>query len=152
MSVLPLPRGSSRGDGVQVGEVQRLLLRGDAVQRPRAIGGVAVPTVGWAVEELHRAGEDAHGLGVAGVGGLPLAPVQATVDRYGAALAHVLGDVLAAGAEYDDVEEVGLLAPRGGLPVPGGHVERRRGARALSKTQAPQPDFARLRIGVRFYS
>src|ERR1700686_3587409 len=73
------------------------------------LAGCAVPVA--AAQELHRVGDDVHRLALAPVLGLPLAPLQATVDRDRAALGEVSGDVFALPAPDGDVEVVGLVDP-----------------------------------------
>ena len=67
-------------------------------------------------QELDRVGNDIDGLPLGAVLGLPLAPVEAPLDRDGPALGQVLGAVLALRAEDGDVEIVGLVDPLAGLP------------------------------------
>src|SRR5581483_12021024 len=67
-----------------------------------------------AAEELHGLGDDLDRLPLLAVLGLPLAPVEAAVDRDGPALREVLRAVLALVAPDGDVEVVGLVRPRAG--------------------------------------
>ena len=62
-------------------------------------------------KELYRVGDDIDRLALRAVLGLPLAPVEAAVDRHRAALCEVLGAVLALRAPDRDVEVVGLVDP-----------------------------------------
>src|SRR5438067_3209907 len=73
----------------------------------------AAPTLAVAAraEELDRVGHDLDLGALAAVLGLPLAPLEAAVDRHGPALAQVLGAVLALRAPDLDVEVVRLLGP-----------------------------------------
>src|SRR3954454_1689900 len=70
---------------------------------------VAVPA---AAEELDVVGDDLDGLALAGpVARLPLAPLEAAVDRHRPALREVLRAVLALGAPDRHVEVVRLVGP-----------------------------------------
>src|SRR4029077_1357570 len=63
-------------------------------------------------EELDRVGDDRDRLALAGaVFGLPLAPVEAAIDRHRAALGEVGRAVLALRPPDGDVEVVGLIDP-----------------------------------------
>src|SRR6478752_8949666 len=80
--------------------------------RPRPSSMTAGPSVIAPAEELHGVGHDLDGLALAGaVLGLPLAPLQAAVDRDGAALREVLGAVLALLAPDGHIEIVRLVDP-----------------------------------------
>ena len=68
-------------------------------------------------QELHRVGNDIDCLAFAAVLCLPLAPLQAPVDRHGTPLGQVAGGVLALRAPHGDVEVVGLVLPFAGAPV-----------------------------------
>src|SRR4029077_5524394 len=69
-------------------------------------------------EELDRVGDDADRLPLtAAVFRLPLAPVEASLDRHRPALGEVFGAVLALGAPDGHVEVVGLVDPFARLPV-----------------------------------
>src|SRR5262249_7822017 len=70
-----------------------------------------------AAEELHGVGDDLHRLTLGAVLRLPLAPLEAPVDRDRAALREVLGAVLALVAPDGDVEVVRLLGPFAGGAV-----------------------------------
>ena len=71
-----------------------------------------VAAVATATEELHVVGDDLDRLALAGaVGGLPLAPFEAAVDRDRPALREVLGAALPLVAPDGDVEVVGLVGP-----------------------------------------
>src|SRR3954451_7139963 len=74
----------------------------------------ATAVVVAAAEELDGVGDDVDGLALAALLALPLAPLQAPVDRDGPAAAEVAGAVLALGAPDGDVEEVGLVHPLAG--------------------------------------
>src|SRR6266511_2174486 len=65
-------------------------------------------------EELDAFGDDLHGLTLRAVLGLPLAPVEASVDADRAALGEVLGAALALVSPDRDVEVVRLVAPLAG--------------------------------------
>src|SRR5688500_10486755 len=64
-----------------------------------------------AAEELDGVGDDVYGLALVAFLVLPLAPLEATVDRHGAALLEVGGAVLALRAPHRDVEVIGLVDP-----------------------------------------
>src|SRR3954452_5484676 len=100
-------RGASAGGcRLEVGRVGR-----DIALRREALA-VLLARVPAATEELHRVGDDLDGLTLTGaVLGLPLAPLESTVDSHGTTLREVLGAVLALGAPDGDVEEVGLVDP-----------------------------------------
>src|SRR5918998_3027090 len=95
-------RGAAGRSRLEVGRVGRdVALRGEP-------GSVLLASL-RAAEELDRVGDDLDALALArAVLGLPLAPLQAPVDRDRAALREVLRAVLALGAPDGDVEEVGL--------------------------------------------
>ncbi len=69
-------------------------------------GGVIART-----QELHRVGNDIDCLALCPVLRLPLAPIQASVDRHRASLGEVAGGVLALRTPHLDVEVVGLVHP-----------------------------------------
>src|SRR5262249_10801435 len=97
----------------EIGRVAR-----DVALRREAVA-VAAATVTTTAEELDGVGDDLHGLALArAVGRLPLAPVEAAVDRDAAALLQVLGAVLALRAPDRDVEVVGLVDPLAGRVLP----------------------------------
>src|SRR4051795_11227973 len=100
--------GSCRRRG-EIGRVGRnVALRRETVP-------VAATTVATAAKELHGVSDDLHRLALAGaVRRLPLAPVEAAVDRDAAALLEVLGAVLALRAPDRHVEVVGLVDPLAG--------------------------------------
>src|ERR1019366_7386178 len=62
-------------------------------------------------QELHRLGNDVDCLALCPVLAVPLAPLQAPVDRHRASLGEILGCVLALRATHGDVEIVGLILP-----------------------------------------
>src|SRR5205085_683395 len=97
----------SRCRAVEVGRVGgHIGLGGEAVTAALLAGAVA------AAEDLHRVGDDRSRLALArAVLGLPLAPVEATLDGDRAALGKVGRAVLALGAEDGDVEVVRLVDP-----------------------------------------
>src|SRR3954469_3578820 len=99
--------GGRRGEVVRVD--RNVGLRGEAVATA-ARGGVVA-----AAEELHAVGDDAHALALVPLLALPLAPLEAAVDRDGAALGEVPGAVVALRAPDGDVEVVGLVDPLTGL-------------------------------------
>src|SRR5260370_20855757 len=79
----------------------------------------AAVAVAAAAEELHAVGDDLDGLALpAAVLRLPLTPVEAAVDRDGAAFAEVLRAALRLIAEDGDAEVIRLVDPltRLGLP------------------------------------
>src|SRR3954452_13882046 len=106
----------------RLGEVRGV--RGNVALRREATAVLA--TLAGA-EELHGVGNDIYRLPLLAVLSLPLAPLEAPVDRHGAALREVLGAVLALRAPYGDVEVVGLVDPLAGrLVLPArvhGHAE-----------------------------
>src|SRR5919199_307210 len=83
---------------------------GDVGARREAVAAAA-RVVARAREELDRVGDDVDPLAVVALLVLPLAPLEAPVDRDGAALAQVAGAVLALGAPDGDVEVVGFVDP-----------------------------------------
>src|SRR4026207_2531694 len=70
-----------------------------------------------AAEGLAAVGDDLDRLALGAVLGVPLAPVEASVDRDRAALGEVLRAALALVPPDGDVEVVRLLAPLAGLAV-----------------------------------
>src|SRR3954447_23395659 len=94
------------------------------VGRNVALGREAVAVaaaVTTTAEELDRVGDDLHRLALArGVGGLPLAPVEAAVDGHAAALLEVLSAVLALRAPDGHVEVVRLVDPLAGSVLAAG--------------------------------
>src|SRR3954452_5952543 len=103
----PPPPAGRRGEVVRVD--RNVGLRGEAVATA-ARGGVVA-----AAEELHAVGDDVHALALVALLVLPLAPLEAAVDRDGAALGEVPGAVVALRAPDGDVEVVGLVDPLTGL-------------------------------------
>src|SRR5579884_398661 len=106
-----------------------LLERDVVVGRSREVGALlrragrhelvaAALAVAAAAEELDALGDDLDGLALRAVLSLPLAPVEATVDRDRAALAQVLRAVLGLVAENRDPEEVRLVDPVARLVSP----------------------------------
>src|SRR5829696_4578148 len=80
----------------------------------RARGEAAAPVAGAvlaAAQELDGVGDDLDALALVAVLGLPLAPLEAAVERDGPALGEKARAVLALGAPDRDVEEVGLVLP-----------------------------------------
>src|SRR5262249_50286593 len=80
-----------------------------------AAAGLAVAA---AAEDLDGLGDDLDGLALPAVLGLPLAPVEAPVDRDGAALREVLRATVCLVAEDGDAEVVGLVDPLARLVAP----------------------------------
>src|SRR5689334_14343916 len=93
---------SAYGGGLEIGGVY-----GDV----GAGGEASAALLAASAEELDAVGDDVDGLALVALGGLPLAPLEAAVDRDAAALGQVLGAVLALGAPDGDVEVVGLVDP-----------------------------------------
>src|SRR3954453_16292562 len=96
---------------------------GDVGAGAEAVAGRAA-VVTRAREELHRIGDDVDRLALLAVVALPLAPLEAAVDRDGAALGEVAGAVLALRAPDGDVEVVGLVDPLTGRVVLAARVAR----------------------------
>ncbi len=71
--------------------------------------GASLRSLAGAVEELDGVGDHAHRLPALLLGGLPLAPLQPSVNRDAATPAHVAADGLAGRAVDADVEVVGPL-------------------------------------------
>src|SRR5436190_1281610 len=105
----------ARRGGLEVAVVDRdVRARGE----PATLGAAAhaagvVPTA----EELHGVRDDLHALALVAVLGLPLAPLEAAVERDGAPLGEEARAVLALGAPDRDVEEVRLVLPLAGRLV-----------------------------------
>src|SRR5919198_3110390 len=87
----------------------------------REAAAVAAAVVARAGEELHRVGDDVDRLALLALLVLPLAPLEAAVDRDRTALREVAGAVLALRTPHGDVEVVGLIDPiaRGVVLAPG---------------------------------
>src|SRR5207248_3126188 len=99
--------------GLEVPFVDRgLAALGGSVGESAAAGGFIARA-----QELHRVGNDIGCLALAAVLRLPLAPLQAAVDRHRAPLREVAGGVLALGAPHGDVEIVRLVLPFAGARV-----------------------------------
>ena len=79
---------------------------GGPIPGESATGGVVARA-----QELHRVGNDIGCLAFCAVLRLPLAPLQAPVDRDRASLGQVARGILALRAPYGDVEVVGLVGP-----------------------------------------
>src|SRR5918912_10048 len=79
-----------------------------------AAAGEAALAVAARAEELHRVGDDLHRLALRAVLRLPLAPVEAAVDRDRPALREVLRAALGLVPPDRDVEVVRLVAPLAG--------------------------------------
>src|ERR1019366_8995136 len=92
---------------------------GDVTALGGSIAGEPTPTGGVLsrAQELHRVGNDIDVLAFRALLGLPLAPLQASIDRHGASLGEVAGGVLALRAPHGDVEIVGLVLPLAGARV-----------------------------------
>src|SRR5271154_852316 len=75
-------------------------------------------------QELHRLGNDIDVLAFGALLGLPLAPLQAAVDRDGAPLVQEAGGVLALRAPHRHVEVVGLVLPFARAPVLAARIAR----------------------------
>src|SRR5688500_5390975 len=91
---------AARGRRGEVADVGR-----DVALR-REAASVLSPAAMRTAEELIRVGDDLDRLAVVALLVLPLAPLEATVDRDRAALGEVLGGVLALRAPDGDVEVV----------------------------------------------
>ena len=103
-----LPDGAPAG--CEVARVGRDVgARGEAVAAAAAHAGVVA-----AAEELDGVGDDLDGLALVALLVLPLAPLEAAVDRDRAALGQEAGAVLALRAPDRDVEVVGLVLPLAG--------------------------------------
>jgi hypothetical protein len=89
-----------------------------------AVAAAVAGVVARAREELDRVGDDVDALAVVAVLVLPLAPLEAAVDRDRAALGEVAGAVLALRAPDGDVEVVGLVDPLAGRVVLAARVAR----------------------------
>src|SRR5699024_1950040 len=119
-----------RAGGLEVARVGRDVgARGEAAVAAAAHAGVVA-----AAEELDRVGHDLDVLAVVALLVLPLAPLEATVDRHRAALGEEAGAVLALRAPDRHVEEVGLV-----LPVAGGLVLATRVARDPQRAHRRAP-------------
>src|SRR5581483_12089081 len=86
-------------------------LRGRAGRHELVAAPAELAAVTAAAEELHGLGDDLDGLALGAVLRLPLAPVEAAVDRHGAALREVLRAALGLVAEDRDAEVVRLVGP-----------------------------------------
>src|SRR3954465_14097142 len=102
--------GSTGGSGPGGGGRECFRCGGDVGARREAVAAAA-GVVARAGEELDRVGDDVDPLAVVALLVLPLAPLEAPVDRHGAALREVAGAVLALRAPDGDVEVVGLVDP-----------------------------------------
>src|SRR4029077_10768239 len=76
-----------------------------------AVARIPAAATVTAAEELHRVGNDLDRLALGAVLGVPLAPVEASVDADRATLREVLRATLALVTPDGHVEVVGLVAP-----------------------------------------
>src|SRR5581483_10886425 len=110
-----LRRAARRGGrGLEVAVVDRNVAPHGELGAAAAVAGVVA-----AAEELHRIGNDIHCLALLAVLRLPLAPLEAAVERDRTALGEVASAVLALRAPHGHVEVVGLVLPlAGGVVLP----------------------------------
>src|SRR5579864_8064247 len=112
--------------------------------RHELVGAAAAVAVAAAAEELDAVGDDLDGLALAAaVLRLPLAPVEAAVDRDRAALREVLRAALGLVTEDRDPEVVGLVDPAARLvPAPAvdgdAEIADRRAAGGVSQFRVPR--------------
>src|SRR5580765_5810933 len=91
---------------------------------PAAPAGTNCGASPAAAEELDAVGDDLDGLALGAVLSLPLAPLEAAVDRDGPALREVLVAALGLIAPDGDVEVVRLVGPLAGGSVLSPRVDR----------------------------
>src|SRR4249919_276133 len=89
----------------------------DVRLRLEAIATAFARVVRARAEELDAVGDDLHRLALGAILGLPLAPVEPSLDGDGASLREVVRAVLALRSPDGDVEVVGLVDPLAALAV-----------------------------------
>src|SRR2546421_5879596 len=82
--------------------------------RHELVAAAAARVVAATAEELHRVGDDLDRLALRAVLGLPLAPIEATVDTDRPALREIMRAALGLVSPDRDVEVVRLVAPLAG--------------------------------------
>src|SRR3954447_4237647 len=115
-------RGGAGARGGRAGGLEVARVGGNVGPGGEAVAAAASARVVAAAEELHGLGDDLDVLALVAVLVLPLAPLQAPVDRDRAALGEEAGAVLSLRAPDRDVEEVGLVLPVTGRRVAAARV------------------------------